>query len=139
MTALDLAPIKARAAAATEGPWFPETFVQAPVTGTQIPIDKVKIRPVQRTALGSFDRMDGEFIAAARADIPALCDEVERLRKALRDLMEAVDHPMVREVWGMIEDGEGKYSDQLWATLYPWFEIKMNAYRTADALLEATP
>ena len=129
MTALDLAPIKARADAATEGPWERRD-------GEDYAMVDAPERP-QIALVASGE--DATFIAHARTDVVALCDEVGRLRKALRDLMEAVDHPMVREVWGMIEDGEGKYSDQLWATLYPWFEIKMNAYRTADALLEATP
>ncbi|MBK7865254.1 MAG: hypothetical protein IPJ65_42975 [Archangiaceae bacterium] len=54
---LDLAAIKARCEAATPGPWF---------------------------TAGEADTLaDQKFIAAARTDVPALCDEVDRLRREL--------------------------------------------------------
>lgn len=71
MTELDLDAIKARADAASAGPWTAERdgLVWAPRLGD----------PVS----GSTEMEDAEFIAAARADVPALVAEVERLQRLL--------------------------------------------------------
>lgn len=61
---LDLDAIRARAEAATEGPWF--AWDRA--VGWNIVITRPE---------------DAAFIAAARTDVPALLAEVERLREAL--------------------------------------------------------
>jgi hypothetical protein len=72
-TELDLDAIEARANAATEGPWVahPDGLVW---TERPIPGDPVS---------GSTEVEDAEFIAAARADVPALVAEVRRLRAEL--------------------------------------------------------
>lgn len=83
MTGLDLDAIRARAQAATPGPWWPWDRG----VGWQIAIgdgldewDRPKrlLPEGQRTDIAL--REDAEFIAAARQDIPALLAEVERLR-----------------------------------------------------------
>ena len=70
MTALDLAPIKARADAATEGPWERRD-------GEDYAMVDAPERP-QIALVASGE--DATFIAHARTDVPALCDEIERLR-----------------------------------------------------------
>lgn len=84
-TALDLEPIKARAAAATPGDWECLPWEQAaggtdwnvwgPKGSNQVKIDDLH---------GDFgSESDAQFIAHARTDIPALLAEVERLRADL--------------------------------------------------------
>lgn len=74
MTFLDLDAIKARAGAATEGPWLNYggenyAIISAPE------IDEL-------AHVGSTNN-DAEFIAHARTDVPALLAEVERLRQVV--------------------------------------------------------
>jgi hypothetical protein len=73
MSAVDVAAIRARAEAATEGPWR--------VVGRYValigPVGVAQGQP----AIDALTETDAEFIAAARTDVPALCDEVERLRE----------------------------------------------------------
>ena len=93
MTAsLDLEAIKARAAAATEGPWEWDdpTISQhwsRPAPWATVVDDEVRCGgycyggssdPIKSAA-------DGEFIAHAREDVPALVAEVERLRTLHKD------------------------------------------------------
>ena len=89
---LDLEAIKARAAAATEGPWEWDdpTIGQhwsCPKPWTEVVNADVacmsycyggSVRPIESDA-------DGQFIAHAREDIPALVAEVERLRGLHKD------------------------------------------------------
>lgn len=86
MTDLDLTAIKARADAATPGPWWPWDRG----VGWQIGVGDERDergRPVEllpdalRTDIGRAE--DAVFIAATRTDIPALVAEVERLRRLL--------------------------------------------------------
>lgn len=89
MTGIDTAKIRARAEAATEGPWFTEELdrmyvgnradgrssgLWALVYGTADYLAELNREARDRK------RADAEFIAAARSDVPALCDEVDRLR-----------------------------------------------------------
>lgn len=86
---LDLDAIRARANAATDGPWYtdgpwliedgddyccPKALVM--VTGPDRESIMVPERPDANDA-------DAEFIAYARSDIPALLDEIERLQAIL--------------------------------------------------------
>ena len=89
---LDLEAIKARAAAATEGPWEWDdpTIGQhwsRPQPWATVVDDEVKCgdycyggssSPIKSDA-------DGQFLAHAREDIPALVTEVERLRTLHKD------------------------------------------------------
>lgn len=86
-TPLDLDAIRARAEAATEGPWAvaPEDF--GPHTEGDFPVvdrraDYIGHSPDDGVRAG-FDLPDAEFIAHARTDVPALVEEVERLRERL--------------------------------------------------------
>ena len=81
---LDLDAIRARADAATPGPWWAwdrgtfvgfEIAVGAPAKDGR-PVDRLP--DAMRTDIGC--REDAEFIAAARTDVPALLDEIEALR-----------------------------------------------------------
>ena len=95
---LDLDAIKARAAAATEGPWEWDdpTISQhwsRPAPWATVVDDDVRCGgycyggssdPIKSAA-------DGEFIAHAREDVPALVAEVERLRSQLAITDEMVE------------------------------------------------
>lgn len=116
---LDTKAILARADAATEGPWevgvsdassrlmhlariaerlshgerdvFPLVWLPAHPE-TRIGVDPN--RPEHAVVVcdmgnGPKGDANGEFIAAARTDVPALCAEVERLRAALADALDA--------------------------------------------------
>lgn len=74
---LDLEAIKARAEAATPGPWERRitTFTSCGVQGPEMAIYDE----------GGHGEEDAEFIAHARTDIPALVAEVERLRQLKSD------------------------------------------------------
>ena len=99
---LDLEAIKARAAAATEGPWEWDdpTIGQhwsSPEPWATVVDDEVNCggycyggssSPIKSDA-------DGQFIAHAREDIPALVAEVERLREEREELQRRLDPPTV--------------------------------------------
>ena len=93
---LDLDPIKQRAEAATEGPWGARELPQM-VRGANATLHSAhgtgEVWSVEFSPeIGSTVSIsDAEFIAAARTDIPALLDEVERLR----DLHKAVSKDLV--------------------------------------------
>ena len=74
MTEDELAKIEARASAATEGPWTCE--------GGNMGYEIMECPPGIRY---SFERAeDGDFVAHARQDVPALVAECRRLREALQ-------------------------------------------------------
>lgn len=88
MTTEELAAIKARCEAATPGPWIAKRFdpYRSRAAIYQTPAAQ-KVNPLrwQVAAICREARaQDAEFIAHARADIPALLAEVERLRAALK-------------------------------------------------------
>ena len=77
MTPEELAAMRARVAAATSGP----LFVINRGTAHDYDIDAPIASPFHGYTRGMFWRKeDAEFYASAREDIPALLDEVERLR-----------------------------------------------------------
>lgn len=100
---LDIAAIRARADAATPGPWHAETDcfdpdnpeIEACVTNitedladhdvlfTSTTGMNVGHRENWATAEASREMRDARFMATARTDVPALCDEVDRLRREL--------------------------------------------------------
>lgn len=82
--ALDLAPIKARAEAATPGPWKDDGEIIGPGFGIAQTWDKHEDDFANAEA-------NSEFIAHARQDIPALVAEVERLRAVISDREAARD------------------------------------------------
>lgn len=68
-TGLDIAPIRARAEKAEPGPWViaQDGDITAPNAGYGLVCNDARPR-------------DAVFISSARTDVPALCDEIERLR-----------------------------------------------------------
>ena len=89
---LDLEPIKKREAEATPGPWV---FDSMGDWGIRTPTQENGIQQIivmsgrdfrdvviEEDTIGTAE--DGEFLAAAREDVPALVAEVEDLRDALR-------------------------------------------------------
>lgn len=98
---IDIEAIRKRAAAATLGPWVTEEDyydglrysieVAAPdpdEPGEQVIVARCKDKCGLHRKL--FRREDADFIATARSDVPALCDEVELLREQLADALEEV-------------------------------------------------
>ena len=92
MTPEELAAMRARVAAATSGP----LFVINRGTAYDYDIDALIASPFHGYTRGMFWRKeDAEFYAAARDDVPALLDEVERLcveNARLRAALEAVEY-----------------------------------------------
>ena len=91
MTDEQLAAIRARCDAATPGPWVARLVYNA-VYGAEA--EGVRSEPDGTMICGpGFPHPgaeDAEFIAAARADVPALLEEISRLREevsVLRDLL----------------------------------------------------
>ena len=81
MSKLDLEAIKTRCEAATPGPWYPSTNFYSSVPTTIVYKDLNQRR--QTLAYGFLSGADQKFIAHARADVPALVTEVEKLYAAL--------------------------------------------------------
>jgi hypothetical protein len=104
---LDTDLIRARAAAATEGPWELEPIFD---DGSGYRLVHRWRTPDRRGRDGTTEReewvcgdlnvsdADAEFIAAARTDVPALCDELDRTREALRRYGWHIEHCPAR--WG---------------------------------------
>ena len=89
MTPEELAAMRARVAAATSGP----LFVINRGTAHDYDIDAPIASPFHGYTRGMFWRKeDAEFYAAAREDIPALLDEVERLREIERKALEQSEY-----------------------------------------------
>jgi hypothetical protein len=86
---LDLAPIKARAEAATPGPWLRRgvRWIEAHPVATLSTGRKLIVHVnVADIPPGYHDRdANADFIAHSREDVPALVAEVEKLREALLD------------------------------------------------------
>lgn len=89
---LDLDAIRARADVATEGPWH--QFSPDEESGQETTeVCTADQRTLLHVLLGDQDTReeypqaaaDARFIAAARTDVPALLDEIERRRTELRD------------------------------------------------------
>jgi len=101
MTELDLDAIRARAEAATDGPWerygdgSHEVYCAANFEDTAYEPPDV--------TYGSDRPADAEFIAHARTDVPALIAEVERLRKEREGLVAVVSQLKMR---GIEADGD---------------------------------
>lgn len=93
MTPLDLAAIRARTNAATPGPW--QAAVSASddkhwivlkahePTSPRVAVCTTRFSPPEGRP---GEQEDAAFIAGARSDVPALCDELERHRALLRDI-----------------------------------------------------
>lgn len=84
---LDIDAIKARADAATEGPWVvdDQKYVLRSKNGGW---DGLIIATVQHDDFGLVEEDNTAFIASARQDIPALLAEVERLQAIVERVRE---------------------------------------------------
>jgi hypothetical protein len=106
---LDLDPIKQRAAAATPGPWtvdkdpdieetlaiaHPETHAKDRMMRFYSDFVAVGLGDVQKG-----ETADADFIAQARADVPALVAEVESLRERLKAITTGWPDPDDDEAW----------------------------------------
>lgn len=97
LTADDVAAIRARADAATPGPWEVGKTNQSPGTGIWYWIvrnatNKILtiFHAVRQAIVEEQVEANCKFIAAARTDIPRLCDEVTRLREENAELRRRV-------------------------------------------------
>jgi hypothetical protein len=91
MTDEELREIKARAEAATPGPWITHEPLKAKIIAVKREKAFDYICSLQVSNCPNF-RNDAEFIAHAREDVPNLIAEVERLRKSVDDAMATVRH-----------------------------------------------
>ena len=116
MSAPDLNAIRARAAAATKGPWVPEL----PDPDDDWAAEESSVYLDDGMALGTAyiareisqgdeGKAGGEFIAHARQDIPDLCDKVDELGGALTQAMSALSrtHGDLATAAGVPEGVEG--------------------------------
>jgi hypothetical protein len=91
---LNLEEIKARAAAATPGPWECEVWAEETDEGYRAagaaPAHSVGHDIRERAGAWALAACDAAFIEHARADIPALVAEVERLRARRAKVCECV-------------------------------------------------
>lgn len=92
---LDLEPIKARLAAATPGPWrFDSSWIPSYrrhanwLRSDGVAADGAAANCVLRVVDGSMLDKDADLIENAPADLAALVAEVERLREALKNLVD---------------------------------------------------
>ncbi len=84
---IDLAAIKARAEAATEGPWHAEPVGDFSDEGRDWTICDIARWNGYTNAVGfGTDEATARFVAAARQDVPDLVAEVERLGAALEQV-----------------------------------------------------
>ena len=103
MPDLDLDAIEARANAATPGPWTterPAPLTEGPAAGLRPGVCIAATSPSKENRVyanppgGQYPSADQRFIAHARTDVPALADEVRRLRAALTSLSNDADHAL---------------------------------------------
>jgi hypothetical protein len=89
LTGQDLRSIRERADRATPGPWCvagsPRDFVIAKHGGAERCSDNPVVWADDDCLSGN--PVDAEFIAHARADVPRLADEVDRLRQVVRRVL----------------------------------------------------
>ncbi len=107
MSKLDLDAIKKRVAAATPGPW--EAYLDPEVERydpTVCANGHVVCRLNDET-----DWEDVQFIAHARDDIPALCDEVERLTHELTNERDEAMALLRRLVYATASRNVGSFSE----------------------------
>jgi hypothetical protein len=89
----DLEAIRARHAKTTQGPWVAKItgvncWVDSPTAQTWIGEARIAVfvgerRGPAKPKVDPQEAANAEFIAAAHQDIPALCDEIDRLRAEL--------------------------------------------------------
>jgi hypothetical protein len=92
---LDLAPIQARADAATPGPWWNDGHEIAIYQGEPGGPGDVWIGETCTTRLPDWGNANAAFIAAARQDVPALLAEVTRLREINRRLDDSLKRALL--------------------------------------------
>jgi hypothetical protein len=86
---VDTEAIRARADAATKGPWRRNIDCRL-IDGND---ECAVLYFDHNTHVGQFRarEQDVNFIAAARTDVPALCDRIEELEAALRGMLRRLD------------------------------------------------
>jgi hypothetical protein len=103
---LDLAAIRARADAATPGPWRAvDTRVSVDLHDHVVAGSYTEIQPSRDGALVD-EHYDCDFIATARTDVPALVARVVALEAALREILRVSStSPAVADALDGIRDG----------------------------------
>ena len=81
MAKIDLEEIRRRCQAATEGPWTPYIEGRDHVSGSSFIMTSSDDIELSGATVADYD-----FIAHARQDLPALVDELERLRLKLKEM-----------------------------------------------------
>ena len=94
MTQAELDALKALADAATPGPWEVEQHSGILCNGTPSTCAVLSSSECDMASFGDSEQAlaDAAFVAAARAAVPALIAEVERLREELDDYADAIAH-----------------------------------------------
>jgi hypothetical protein len=83
---LDLDAIEARATAALDGPWCTDSWEIYQGTEYEPGISEWIGETCRGTTTAEQDRANAAFVAAARTDVPALLEEVRRLRAAMEQI-----------------------------------------------------
>jgi hypothetical protein len=97
---VNLSAIEARAAAASPGPWVVHTSGGSWDIYEGVPVTTLILSAHRH-------EQDATFVAHARADIPALVGEVQRLEAALAAMRDAVD-----AAWSLVLSAECKRADK---------------------------
>ena len=132
MTNDELEAVRARAEAATAGPWRVRTNRHpttegyrwgwvSPNTDQNISLPGISGMQWQE----GIGQANAAFIAHARADIPALLDEVERLRE---------QHEIVARIWKIL--GSPTYEELQGDTIYDVIEKRLACATRAEAHAE---
>lgn len=95
ITETELQAIEARAAAASNGPWYKEKGGICGFSG-----QTYRVGSVQFTDRGGMNEANADFIVAAREDVPALVAEVRRLRGSLEDTGKRLEVLVEAVGWG---------------------------------------
>jgi hypothetical protein len=110
-TELDVAAIRARCEAATDGPWLIDSL-ESGEYGLFIDRDPdaERLGCGGRQVAGWLTEANAEFIAHARADLPAALDEIERLRAALDEARAEVERlTRDRAAWRSMQEEAARY------------------------------
>lgn len=126
---LDLAPIRQRLAAATEGPWNVDANQDSGNALVAAPG-----MPVCGTGWGEQALSDADLIAHAPTDLAALCDEVERLH-SWDGLLSLLDEHWPEDIFPTKDDDPGRDPGPRVVSLLRALDAEKNRADAAEAAI----